>query len=652
VNRLPLIVLLSLVPDLLAAQGQEKVIDIRNVKNTAGNSFDGLWSTYRKALRSSDAEGAQKILREIRRLRIERNISDLEPFGEALVAQGLASLQKGEIDKAAEEFQGAIDLDPHLPDSHFGLALTEFKRGGLGVLRATTHTLSGLTVRLPTAQGRFFLERLVVPALLFTLLVGTTVFALVLVLRHGTLLLHDLQEFFGPGRGRALALAVFSVLIFLPILTLQGYGWLPLWWMALLFTYAAIGEKIFIALILVAGLAVGPLVKASESRLRAIQSPLLRASLLAIEGGPDQRAILDLEKALKSVPSDRDFSYLLGREYKKAGRYDDAAALYRDLLTADPSDSIALNNLGNIGFARGEFQAAIALYKQGTDSNPPPDVGATFYYNQSLAYLQRFDFQPAHEARSQADRLAPRLVRRYDDRWKYDTKNENAVVDLGLTESEAWVKFMGEQGAFGLKNVAGKAQEARKWSALVPEAANRFAVFLAVFGFAWLGLRRWRGKRMFTTRCLKCGTPFCKRCHLGNASVGLCTQCFHLFVVRDGVSGPARNQKLLEVQREDSRRERIFRALSLVSPGAGHLYAQKTLPGVLFVFLWYFLLVLPFLAERILPVTETPATLSIPWALGLALTLLLFVYVAANRARPDFEIVLPVQRTVRHNRTA
>ena len=91
----------------------------------------------------------------------------------------------------------------------------------------------------------------------------------------------------------------------------------------------------------------------------------------------------------------------------------------------------------------------------------------------------------------------------------------------------------------------------------------------------FVGLGRWRGSKAFTMRCLKCGTPFCRLCHLGVVTGGLCTQCHHLFVVRDGVSGPARNQKLLEVQKEDSRRERVFRILSLLIPGAGHFYANK-----------------------------------------------------------------------------
>jgi hypothetical protein len=152
---------------------------------------------------------------------------------------------------------------------------------------------------------------------------------------------------------------------------------------------------------------------------------------------------------------------------------------------------------------------------------------------------------------------------------------------------------------------------------------------------------------MFTMRCPKCGTPFCKHCHLGASSTGLCTQCYHLFVVRDGVSGPARNQKLLEVQKEDERRERVFRILSLLSPGAGHVYAQKTLAGAGFALVWCLVLAAVLLAGRVFPVTEAPGPLMQRVGLGGAAVILLATYIAANRARPDFEINTPTPRSTR-----
>ena len=640
--------LLLLAPLLAGAQparspSAEKVIDVRAARPPAGNTFEALFSAYRRADQKGDTDGALKAWREIRRVRIERNIRSLEPLAMATVVQGLERLEKGERDRAEEDFHGASSLDPHLPDAYFALALAEMKKVPLGIVPALSDTVAGLTARLPTIRGRMNLRTLLVPVLLLSLLVTATVFAAVMVFGHGTLLLHDLEEGFGPER-RALALGLYVFMLLLPAVAFQGYGWLPLWWLALLFLYMQGFERAVAAAILAGSLLVGPVVSDLDARILARQNPLFRAGVLSVEGGPDARAIADLEDAMGKNRDDRDLVYLLAIHYKKAGRYDDAAGLYREILQADPHDAIALNNLANVEFANTEYQAAIARYKQGIESNPPAPMAATFYYNLSLAHLQRFEYQPAQEARSQADRLAGSLTKSYDSLWKYD-KGDYAVVDMGLDEDDLWTKFAGTPAGIRQKNVAGKGTGMPRAALLGAALVNRFVGAIGVFVLVGIVLWRWRGSRAFTVRCVKCGTPFCKHCHLGKTAVGLCSQCHHLFVVRDGVSGPARNRKLLEVQKEEERRDRIFRVLSLLAPGAGHLYSQKTVLGIALVFAWSLLLVLALMAGRILPYTEAPSTVEKPWGLVLMAVILIALYVVANRARPELDVMLPARRS-------
>ena len=634
-----------------AGQGNDRVIDLRASRPPSANSFEALWSAYRKADREGDNERRLNALGEIRRFRVERNVRSLEVYALALFGGGLERLAKGERDRAEEDFRAAIGLDPHLPDAYFGLALAEFKKGPLGILPAARSTLAGLGARLPTLRGRHYLVTLLIPATLLALFGTATVFALAMVIRHGTLLLHDLEEAIGPARNRAIPVALYAVALLLPAVAFQGWGWLPLWWLALLFLYLGSVERIVAAVIVLAGLAVGPLVSTLDDRILAGGNPLAKAAVLAVEGASDRRAVAVLEAAGREHPEDRDLVYLLGAHYKKTGRYDEAASLYRELLRARSSDTIALNNLANIEFARGEYEAAIARYKQGIDAGTGGETAATLFYNLSLAHLQRFEYQPAQEARSQADRLARGLMRSFDTLWKYD-KGENAVVDLGLTREQVWDKFGGAAEGPGRKNVVDENARGFDSAAILGSTLNRFSAFVVLGAVVTLVLSRLRGARSFTMRCLKCGTPFCKRCQLGASVAGLCTQCHHLFVVRDGVSGPARNQKLLEVQREDEKRDRIFRVLSLLSPGAGHLYSQKTLAGVAFALVWYALLSLLLLGGRLVPLTEASSTLSRPWGLGVAVALLLIVYVAANRARPEFEVLVPIRRPVRRARAS
>lgn len=646
-----LVAALLVVPALaLAAPGQsgsDKVIDLRASRPPAGNSFAAIWETYRRADQNGDHETAEKTFKELRRLRIERNVASLEEIALALVARGQDRVKKGDRVKAEEDFANAVGLDPHLPDAYFARANVEFRKGPVGMIQAVRDTLSGLGARLPTSRGQYFALLLVVPVALLAVFLTVSVFAISLLIRHGSLLLHDLEERLGETR-RSLALGLWGVLLLLPVITFQGFGWLALWWLGLLFLYLSRVEQGVALFAMLLGLGVGPAVQLLESRMQAERNPLFQAAAQTVEGAPDGRSREALEKATAAERDDFDLAYLLGIQYKKEGRYDDAASLYRDILKASPEDRTALNNLANIEFARGEFPAAIARYKQGAEQSPRPEVTATFFYNLSLAHLQRFEYQPAQEARSQAERLGPGLVREYDRLWKYD-KGDYAVVDLSLSRDEVWGKFLGAEEGAGRKNVAGRGIPLVDNGVLIKESVNRFAGFLAIFVVVALALQRWRGKRMFTMRCQKCGTPFCKLCHLGAAG-GLCTQCYHLFVVRDGVSGPARNQKLLEVQKEDERRERIFRALSLVSPGAGHFYAQKPILGWAFAFAWYGVLAAVMLAGRVLPLTEAAAGLTGSWGLAVAGLLLLATYVLANRARPDFEVNLPAPRSTGRRR--
>jgi hypothetical protein len=178
------------------------VIDVRAARPPAGNTFEALFSAYRKADQRGDTDGALKAWREIRRVRIERNIRSLEALALATVANGLDRLAKGERDRAEEDFNGAMSLDPHLPDAYFAMALSEMKKVPLGIVPAISDTVSGLTARMPTIRGRQNLRTMLVPVMLLSVFVAATVFATVMVLSHGTLLLHDLEETFGVGGGR------------------------------------------------------------------------------------------------------------------------------------------------------------------------------------------------------------------------------------------------------------------------------------------------------------------------------------------------------------------------------------------------------------------------------------------------------------------
>jgi hypothetical protein len=98
-------------------------------------------------------------------------------------------------------------------------------------------------------------------------------------------------------------------------------------------------------------------------------------------------------------------------------------------------------------------------------------------------------------------------------------------------------------------------------------------------------------------------------------SGGLCTQCYHLFVVR-----------------------------------AGQVYGGWTLRGAVLLVAWYGVLCV-LVAGRVVPFTDVPRRLSPPWAAVAAGLVLLGVWAVANRFRPGWEVELPA-RPARRARAA
>jgi len=602
-------------------------------------TFEELWSVYVKADAAGDARAAALALLEIRRARMERNVLSLDTVGLGLVERGVAKLDAGDPEEAAGAFRTAVGLAPGLPDGHAGLAVALLKKGPLEVVPSIDAAVSGLSAFLPTGRGNRSARDLATVAALLAAFAIAWAIALALVARRGGLLRHDLEEWLGPAQGRSAALGLFLLVLLLPVATFQGWGWLPLWWLALVFAYLDARERALATLLLAATVAVAPAVASLELRLRTARNPLFHAALAAVESVPDRAAIARLEEAARRDPEDRDLSYLLGAAQRRAGRYEEAAALYRQMLSGDPRDAVARNNLANIEFVRGSFDAARARYRAGT-AGVPPEIAATSYYNLSLAHLQKFEYQAYNEAKSNADRLAPGLVAEYD-RWKYDS-GDYAVVDLGLTREQVQDKFAGSETGVAVRNIAeGARPPARPW-APAGSLVNRFVASVGVFALAVFLVGRWRGPKAFTLHCGRCGTAFCRNCHLGQVSGGLCSQCYHLFVVRDGVSGPVRNRKMADVQRADGRRDRVFRILSVLSPGAGQVYGGWTFRGAALLAAWYGVLAL-IVARGVVPFSEVPRRLSPPWPAVAAGLVLLGVWLAANRFRPESDVELPAR---------
>jgi tetratricopeptide (TPR) repeat protein len=587
---------------------------------------------------------AVRTFAEIRRLRTERNIKNHETIGLALVGEGVEALAADDRGEADLAFARAVNLAPGLPDGYFGQAVALLDQGLPYIVPSFRVTWSGLRAFLTTTRGELRTLTFLLCTALVALFLVFAVTALTLLIRHGGLLRHDIEEWLGPAQSPAAALALWLLLVLFPLAAFQGWGWLPLWWLALLFAYLNRSEKAIAVFAVLVTVLVGPALDALARWEATVRNPLFEAALAAVEDEPDARQVELLEAAARAHPEDRQLAYLLASAWRRSGEGQRAAALYRRLLRSDPSDTVARNNLANLEFIEGQYDEALERYREGAEKGASPAVVATSFYNLSIAHLEKFEYQAFNEAKGNADHLAGRLVEGYD-RWKYDS-GDYAVVDLVPSPDDVWRRFDGRSEGIG------EAGDSTTWlSHGVRALASRFTVAAVLFVLVAFLVSWVRGTKAFTVHCSRCGMAFCRHCHLGKVVGDLCTQCHHLFIVRDGVSGPARNRKMLEVQSREGRRSRVFRVLSILSPGAGHVYGRQTLFGFVLVTAWYALLAGLF-TSRLLHPTEVSSRLTPPWGGILAVSGLVVIWVVANRFRPDFDAALPVRRSSRSARAS
>jgi tetratricopeptide (TPR) repeat protein len=520
------------------------------------------------------------MLAEIRRLRVERNAFNLTEVGLCFVYQGFAHLEGGNLEEARNHFEIARSLAPDLPTAYWGLAQLAQREGVLSFPRAVAYRIQAQFAALRSERDGPFAGWNFVYLLFCAYAVVFFAFALMMVFRYGVLLFHDLQERLGETWSERALLAVTTAILALPLMLTAGVGWLAPHWVALTFGYQSVKERAVSVLGLLLLLASAPFPDLYSAWVGAVDNPLYQASLSSLTGTFDVTDVEQLRRAARENPDDRDLQFLLATQYKNLGDYELAAQQYRRILESFPGDLDARLNLGNIYFAQLDWEGALVQYNQLIGEN---DRKAMAYYNKSLAHAENFQFAEREQARLRAEDLDPAAIAAYEKL----TGDYRLVADARLDAMEILAKFraMGHDAPESSDN-GDDGSAAVEASVSSGFWSFRFIGAAVIFGALIVALEAVFKDRKLTQRCRKCGSAFCGRCQIGTGRKGMCTQCYHLFFMKDGVSASARNEKLGQVQQASKSRALVFRVLSVIAPGAGHISEGMPLFGVGLLFLW------------------------------------------------------------------
>ena len=566
------------------------------------------------ANKAQDKDAADRALTALQRRRAERNLLRVDEVAAVIGGRAESREAEGNSAEAASAYAAAAEFTPDAALPKVRLAETGKKAGD-------AWSALDFAWANPLEEGRLragkLLGLLVIAALF---VVG---FALALLVRYAAVFSHDVAEgLSGPLKSLALFMAV--LFLALPLAGFMGWGYLPFWWMALLFIFESKAEKA-VSIVLLVALALASLALPMILHQRAVDTAPNAAALYQVAtGGTSVESEAVVRERQKTDPADVETALLASSLDRRGGRLDAATAALAQHAAQDPRFA---NNASALEFLKSNFPAALTGFSAAAEASLPARDRATALYNLSQAQMNTLAFDAGKESRAKGDALDAPLLARYDRYLAFDKDGSTLHAPPDIVPAS--------------KTILGNAIPT--FALTKDNAGGRLALVAIALLLFIPGIMKFRGAQSFSKQCPKCGTTFCWLCQTRSTSQDVCSQCHHLFVVKKGIPPAARAAKAAEISRYVTIRSLLHRITSLVAPGAGHLSVGHISLGLPLLLLWSIgaggYLTVRFLAPSIVSGGYLGATMSNGFAALAALT-----YVAAQALKAKAPVVAPAPR--------
>ncbi len=524
---------------------------------------------------------------------LNSGIKDSDTYGYLLITQARENRSH-----AMEILKKAALYSPDLPAVYFEMARTSFSLTEEGILNSVDYAIEGIY-----AYSRNFMWSFALASSVYFSLLASFVFAFVFIIfirlfTDITVLAHDVGE---GNIHVVLLLALVPLSLLSPFFLLAGI-------LMLLGIYMRKIERAVVYIYLFF-LACFPLIFHEASFfINTLSSGALRAVVQVNTSKSSTYAISVLGNADKY---EERFSYALA--LKRAGRYDEAIAVYKKLIEErkDPRVYVNLGNcfVGLYDFSEGRkhyLDEAAKDYLAAIHLRPL----ASAYYNLSQVSREMIDFSAGNEYFKSAlllDRFAVADFRSY-----YARTPNRFVADETLTDGDILKYARGRSGkSFTLGMMA------------IPLPFASFGALLLGAAFYFLSGRT----KQKAYRCKKCNTILCARCEKRLTWGQLCPQCYGSLVKLDELDVKERVARLLAIYEKQRRRRGTLKILSFLLPGLSQIYAGRVLSGLLLLWPFLFFLLIP-LASTIFITESTVFSHNLLRIASLFLATI--IYVAAN----------------------
>jgi len=278
----------------------------------------------------------------------------------------------------------------------------------------------------------------------------------------------------------------------------------------------------------------------------------------------DESLVQTLAKLQQQDASDLKPIYALAMMEKNRGSLERAKTYLSAIIEASGNNSVALNNLGNLYFFKGQFDSAGSFYRQAIGAD---DHLAEAHYNLAQVYFKSIDFNQARAELEKASLLAPAKI---EGRSRESGGNMvmDAQLDLAMLWPEVW----------------------RGWSPLGTFTPGEFISLtglnlwlpvwlwlgLLVLGIIWMILI---GSNLEVHNCWLCGRFTCGGCQiLAQDGNQYCHECHHQVF---SIQSTELQGKAAEVlMRRSTKRERIVVGLAnMFLPGSAYVMGGSPVKG-------------------------------------------------------------------------
>jgi tetratricopeptide (TPR) repeat protein len=507
------------------------------------------------AFRSGDPAAIQAAVQEVELLRRTYGTLDVLPLVDAMA---VFARQLGREGNPALGLQVVQSVDPWAPNDPalLGTKVILMRRQGLhGYLWSIADVMELARARLahPVHRWLWVLQHLAWLRLMATLLLWGWAFSLAMRYRRVfRYLWEDPLRRWGLNRHVAALLGAF--LVTLPVIAGLDPSVVAMLWLWLLAPFLLpleVRVTVFIVLLQL----VHPALAVLEPLATGRPSPSIVALQLRPQPLPENPRVW---AAL--APADRAF--LAGWRQLQLQNWAKAELSFKALLPGHPDRAAVLNNLGVARFQQGDLAGAKTCFDEAAGLAPgSPEL----LVNQSVVAFKQMDSPLGTAKQAEADRAAP------------DSYNRMVVANQARKEQRTFAMPLPDTPARAQALAAALPATGGRTLGRTEQLVLLFNLLLPLLVAMAILLRVRRSvNEAYPSQCVRCGDPF----HTTDSNdTSICSKCYHLFTLKDGLHGGSRKRKVDEVASYQKSQRALHRLLMVLLPGTDRCFLGDTWGG-------------------------------------------------------------------------